>query len=158
MVQCCGITNKSQRCSNKARHIQVISGADFHVCKHHQKINLLAKWDKDIVARKVSMNKVPTTIRSWLTNFYDAWENTHNLTVSAKFASSTFNRTAHTNPFHMKYEMYINSLVKETQGECSVCYGDGNVKETSCGHTLCLSCLGEWMHRSVTCPVYRTIL
>ena len=158
MVQCCGITNKSQRCSNKARHIQVISGAEFQVCKHHQKINLLAKWDKDIMGKKISMNKVPTTIRSWLTNFYEAWENTHNLTVSAKFASSTFNRSSHTQPFDLKYEMYINSLITNYSGECSICYGEEDIKKTNCGHTSCINCLGEWMTRAVTCPVCRTIL
>lgn len=156
MVQCCGVTNKGVRCSNKAKYIQPISGAEFHVCKHHQKLNLLARWD----ALKVKPNKMPTTVRSWLVNFYEAWESTKNLAVSAKFASSVFNTTNPSHNFNIKYEMYINSLAQECtdDSDCSVCYTDTDVRSTQCGHKICLDCLGNWMERSITCPVCRNIL
>jgi len=153
--QCCGVTNKGQRCSNKGRYIQFISDAEFNVCKHHQKINLLSKWD----SLKLRPKQMPVVIRAWLENFYDAWGHTQNLAVSAKYASAVFKTTDPSHGFDIKYETYINSLVKdETTEPCSVCYGEEDVKKTKCHHSICMDCTAAWMTRSITCPVCRNIL
>ena len=61
----------------------------------------------------------------------------------------------------MKFEMYIESLFKDTRVRepCTICYKENSVFNTmSCDHPFCKDCIREWMTRSATCPVCRTIL
>ena len=152
--KCLGITTKGNRCSNKAKYIQNIAGAEFNVCKFHQKNNLLSNWD----ANKGKINP-PKEIRNWLENYYECWQNTGNLLVSARFASSIF-KNYEKQLFDQKFEIYVNSRTTNefVQGECGVCYTEQDVMVTECQHTFCIDCLKEWCNRSITCPVCRTIL
>ena len=68
--KCLGITTKGNRCSNKAKYIQNIAGAEFNVCKFHQKNNLLSNWD----AQKGKIIP-PKEIKNWLENYYECWQN-----------------------------------------------------------------------------------
>tara|TARA_Y100001936_G_scaffold100254_1_gene98583 strand:- start:4660 stop:5151 length:492 start_codon:yes stop_codon:yes gene_type:complete len=156
MTKCCGVTAKQNRCSNKAKYIQNIAGAEFNVCKFHQKNSLMSKWD----AARYNV-KPPKEIESWLDNYYQCWHSTGNLLVSARFASSIYKNYTE-NDFNRKFEQYVNrtttNLFKEGK-ECSVCYGDENILETAnCGHVFCIDCLTKWCNQSITCPVCRTIL
>ena len=161
MPQCYGVTKSGSRCSYHARYTINIARADFPVCKKHQAPNLLSKWDKEI--KRNGPRDPPDEIIGWLNNFYEAWNNTHNIAVSTRFASETFNlgSSTHLDKYDTKWDIYINTLLSK-QGcsePCSICFEDDNTFTTAeCRHPVCVGCMKQWMSRAVTCPVCRTFL
>ena len=167
MNQCYGITNKHTRCRNKARFTQSIHGAEFCVCKIHQRANLLANWDKEIRKRTrhniaCDTGFIPNDIHNWLQNFHECWRHTNNLQVSTKFASSVFRAESVIQNFDMKFDLYINTLLEPSDSSltCSICLDEDTeaLKTNKCQHTFCIGCFKKWMSLSTTCPLCRTIL
>ena len=163
MNKCYGLTNNHKRCKNRARFTQTIHGADFCVCKVHQRANLLAKWDREIRNRTAvcADGFIPNDIHNWLQNFHECWGHTTNLQVSTKFASSVFRAEAVVHNFEMKFDLYINTLLTGTESPltCSICLDeDMEAMKTKCQHAFCLGCFKKWMSLSTTCPLCRTIL
>ena len=96
----------------------------------------------------------------WLYAFNECHNNTKNLFVSTRYATIMKNSRNISINFNEKFDIYVNSVVKESEsgGTCCVCYDETDIMETSCDHHICLPCVKEWMYRSVSCPVCRTIL
>jgi len=159
MQQCNGVTNAGTRCSYNARYTVNIARAQFPVCKKHQAPNLLSRWDKEI--KKNGPRDPPPAIMNWLNNFYEAWDRTHNISVSTRFASSIFSSNEHMHSHDKKWDIYINTLLSKqsSRDPCSICFEEDNIFTTEqCGHPMCKNCLKQWMVRAVTCPVCRTFL
>lgn len=61
-------------------------------------------------------------------------------------------------------ELFISNSVKKeivvkyVGGECGICYDIKQLIETNCLHTFCEKCISEWIERSDTCPMCRSII
>ena len=164
MQQCCGITKKGIRCSNNGKYGIAIAGTDFDVCKIHDKKNILSGWEKEINKRlknnSTDLDDVPLTVLDWLHGFNECHAHTKNLFVSSRYATIMRHTRLIPINFNQKFDIYVNLLVTElpSGGTCCVCYDEDDIMKTECGHEICLPCVKEWMYRSVSCPVCRTIL
>ena len=96
-----------------------------------------------------------------LNNFYEAWHNTNNISISTRFASGTYNVNDIVDKYDTKWDIYINTLLSKQvcSDPCSICFEEDNIFSTEqCGHPICTGCMKQWMVRAVTCPVCRTFL
>ena len=163
-MRCCGVTRKGTRCSNTGRHILGLAGANFNVCKMHDNRKLLGLWQREIYKRgttNVDMGDVPVVVMGWMDAFGECYNNTKNLYVSTNYASRMHSTGAIDSNFEVKFDIYINSIAipKDTQATCTVCFDESSdIIRTKCNHEFCLGCFRQWMQRSTTCPVCRTIL
>ena len=160
-MKCVGITKDGSRCSRNSKyHQELLRGCTFGVCHQHRNPRLITNWDRAI-RNKTTRDSPPQEISNWLTNFYEHWEVTHDIAASTRFASATYSLNQTICNYEMKFEMYIESLFKDTRVRepCTICYKENSVFNTmSCDHPFCKDCIREWMTRSATCPVCRTIL
>ena len=160
-MKCVGITKDGSRCSRNAKyHQEIIRGCNFGVCHQHRTPRLVTNWDR-AVRNKTARDSPPLEIANWLTNFYEHWQKTYDIAASTRFASATYLLNQSTCNYEMKYEIYIESLFKDTRvrDPCTICYRENGVFNTQvCDHPFCKDCIRKWMERSATCPVCRTIL
>lgn len=49
-------------------------------------------------------------------------------------------------------------VVKDVDGECGICYDIKPLIQTDCFHTFCEKCISEWIKKSDTCPMCRSII
>lgn len=163
-MRCCGVTRKGKRCSNMGRHILGLAGANFNVCRLHDNRKLLGLWQREIYRRDsngTDMDDVPPVVMGWMDAFGECYTNTKNLYVSTQYASRMHSTGTINSNFEVKFDIYINSISEPVNENtvCSVCFDEGpDIMRTKCSHEFCLGCFRQWMQRSTTCPVCRTIL
>ena len=128
----------------------------------HQKRTLISKWEKEISKRiknnQTGFEDVPVVVMDWIHAFNECYGNTKNLFVSTRYATVMKHSRIMNINFNEKFDIYVNSILTEEGSSCCVCYETENIMKTNCQHEMCLSCAKEWMYRSVSCPVCRTIL
>ena len=127
-MQCSGVTNAHNRCTNKANYTVDICRASFPVCKKHQNIRMLSKWEKELYRRITSgdgsmYTQPPVDVQKWIDRFHEGWQNTQNIYVSANFATALYKENiSESINFNRKHKVYVNSklsgLSKDTCGIC----------------------------------------
>ena len=125
----------------------------------------MSGWEREITERlkgggSPDFSDVPGDVMRWLYAFNQCYDNTKNLFVSTRYATVMRDAMCMDTNFNQQFDVYVNSLLSEKRsgGVCCVCYGDEDMMETKCNHDICLGCAKEWLYRSVSCPVCRTIL
>lgn len=160
-MKCYAITKNKTRCSRNQKYTQEIGrGCNLGVCSQHRTTRILADWSTNI-KNKTNIDPPPGDVGNWLQNFHEYWNITRDIIGSTRFASATYSLNSTVCNYNMKYEMYIESLFKDNRVRepCTICYRDNSVFNTTvCDHPFCKDCIKEWMTRSSTCPVCRTIL
>tara|TARA_R110000851_G_scaffold159236_3_gene302487 strand:+ start:594 stop:1076 length:483 start_codon:yes stop_codon:yes gene_type:complete len=160
-MKCLGITKGGSRCSRRPKYEHEFTrGCTTNVCYQHRSPRIITDWDRAI-RNGSARDRPPQEIDNWLENFYEHWNKTNDIAASTRFASATYSLNATVCNYEMKYEIYVESVFKDTRVRepCNVCYKESGVFNTvSCDHPFCKDCIREWMTRSATCPVCRTIL
>ena len=142
-MKCLGITKGGSRCSRRPKYEHEFTrGCTTNVCYQHRSPHIITDWDRAI-RNGSARDRPPQEIDNWLENFYEHWNKTNDIAASTRFASATYSLNATVCNYEMKYEIYVESGVFNT---------------VSCDHPFCKDCIREWMTRSATCPVCRTIL
>ena len=160
-MQCYAATRAHRRCSNKAKYTIDICRASFPVCKIHQNNRLLSTWEKELYRRILTGDTEcpppPEDVQKWIERFHEGWQNTHNIFVSANFATALYKQNISEKiNFNRKYSLYIDSKVSgPTVDTCGICLTDVVVSNTECNHKFCKGCINKWLRQSTTCPQCR---
>ena len=64
----------------------------------------------------------------------------------------------------LKKQLLLNNVekkrtsVKGKIGECGVCYDMKPLIKMNCSHSFCNGCISEWIKKSNTCPMCRSVI
>ncbi len=149
---CFGKTRAGHRCKIKTNNSYTCYGIELPVCKYHDRQNAIYKW-----SRSRNMLHVPDKIKNYLV-FYkhckdlgiDEW-------LSVIIAAELYNTKLFLGPEQL-LKLFQNIIFTDAEGECGVCYDTGPALRTRCGHVFCESCLTNWTHSNITCPMCRKII
>ena len=65
---------------------------------------------------------------------------------------------------NLKKQLFSNKVekkktyVKGKIGECGVCYDKKSLIKMNCSHSFCSDCISEWIKKSNTCPMCRSVI
>ena len=84
-------------------------------------------------------------------------------TLISNKITATSNRILHDFLAGLKKDFlkYINNksnkknISKENLGECSICYENKSLKNTTCNHSFCYGCYQSWTSIKKECPMCR---
>ena len=151
-LMCFGKTCAGRRCKMRSLNSFTCYGIEFPVCGYHEQQNVIYKWS---LIR--TMMHVPDKIKSYLV-FYkhcmslgmDEW--------LAVIVSTELYKTKAFLGSEQLLQLFRNIVFSQAEGECSVCYDTGPALRTRCGHIFCETCLNNWTHSHITCPMCRKII
>lgn len=149
---CFGKTCSGRRCKLKSLNSYTCYGVELPVCKYHDRQNAIYRWS---VSR--SMLHVPDKIKNFLIFYKHCLDLEIDEWLSVIIAAELFKTKLFLGPEQL-LKLFQNVIFSPTEGECSVCYDSGPALRTRCGHVFCESCLTNWTHSHITCPMCRKII
>ena len=149
---CFGKTCSGRRCKLKTLNSYTCYGVELPVCKYHDRQNAIYKWS---VSR--SMLHVPDKIKNYLIFYKHCRDLEIDEWLSVIIAAELYNTKLFLGSEQL-LKLFQNVIFNPTEGECSVCYDTGPALRTRCGHVFCESCLTNWTHSHITCPMCRKII
>ena len=149
---CFGKTCSGRRCKLKSLNSYTCYGVELPVCKYHDRQNAIYKWS---VSR--SMLHVPDKIKNYLIFYKHCRDLEIDEWLSVIIAAELYKTKLFLGPEQL-LKLFQNVIFNPTECECSVCYDTGPALRTRCGHVFCESCLTNWTHSHITCPMCRKII
>ena len=149
---CFGKTCSGRRCKLKSLNSYTCYGVELPVCKYHDRQNAIYRWS---VSR--SMLHVPDKIKNFLIFYKHCRDLEIDEWLSVIIAAELYKTKLFLGPEQL-LKLFQNVIFSPTEGECSVCYDSGPALRTRCGHVFCESCLTNWTHSHITCPMCRKII
>lgn len=151
-ILCYGKTCASRRCKIKTTNSFTCYGIEFPVCKHHVNQNVIYKWS---LSR--TMMYVPDKIKSFLLFYQHCVRKGMDEWLAVIVAAELYKTKTFLESDEL-IKIFRNIIFTPTTGECAVCYDSGPALMTRCGHVFCESCINNWTHAHITCPMCRKII